>query len=372
MNSHRSHGGIVQRMYGETASFGLTSCGGFAIISRYPFFSNMKLTRFFVLALGLSLGGVFSAEAENDYTNVTWANGLFINDAGEIEGWYDANKSDADNKGLSEDEYGPDDSMCYAASAANLVAWWQNGIYGQSLTSSAPKALDDIWGVYKNNNQDYAEGGEALSAINWWISGVYSPDLENESDLARYYESAEELGPLSIPPLTLPRTDGFYYDDYGLTQEDLGNFLTSNVWEYGEAFNVDFRALFNNDAGISLLICADGVEDAHVITMWGARYDDNGELISIWVTDSDDYYIDADPRIFEVQVDFEEGENGEIEKIFLGEDFYAEKPYYIKSVSCMDASVSAGWRLVPEPATATLSLLALAALAARRRRSSHR
>lgn len=41
---------------------------------------------------------------------------------------------------------------------------------------------------------------------------------------------------------------------------------------------------------------------------------------------------------------------------------------YIDSVYAIRSAASASWQLVPEPATAALSLLALAAMAARRRR----
>ena len=333
----------------------------------------MKLTQLFVISLAFTLGFATASEAEKDYSDFTgtaWANGLFENEDGEMEGWYDINKK-------SNIDGDADDNMCYAASAVNLIAWWQNGEYGKNLTSSAPKKLNDIWNTYVSaatsaGEEMWEEGGESLSAINWWISGIYSPNLDNEKELARYYEDASVLGPQSLPPVTLPGMTGFnghngyYYDEYGLTQQDLAAFMESEVWSYGEPFEINFAEMLEDDAGISLTISAGSEGDLHVITLWGAEYED-GELVSLWLTDSDDYYLSENPeaRLFEVEVELTTGEKGDQ---ILFKNYYAGDGYYIDSVYVMNASASANWRLVPEPTTTTLSLLALAGLAARRRR----
>ena len=120
--------------------------------------SYMKLTNLFALSMGMTLGLATAGE-----TMSYWAEGV-----SETGGWYDANKLD-NNDGDA------DDLMCYAASASNLIAWWQNGEAGSQLTSTAPTDLEEIWQTFVGANKLPDEGGEALAAINWWISGVYFP-----------------------------------------------------------------------------------------------------------------------------------------------------------------------------------------------------
>ena len=63
--------------------------------------------------------------------------------------------------------------MCYAASAANLIACWQNA--SNAVESAAPKELNDIWSTFVENNQTPTIGGTAFAVVNWWIAGVYAP-----------------------------------------------------------------------------------------------------------------------------------------------------------------------------------------------------
>ena len=390
----------------------------------------MKLSHFLALSLGLALSSAFAGECkEATYTGLHLAHGLTYTETQEgevqISGWYDAEKTK--DKDI-------DDNMCYAASASNIIAWWQNNS-SYAVASEAPTKLEDIWGAFKGNNQDADMAGATLSAINWWMSGVYSParEVKNPDDASsawvwdsdspmwnRYYTTQSEMeamfGQSSVIPVTLPNGQkdgadfsGYYYDQYGLTQEKLSDFLVT-AWGYtgpitpdepeadaetsgtvhhtltlGDVegsesiYAIDFVEILESSA-ISLSIYSDGPVDeagnrlAHAITLWGVEYE-NGVLSKLWLTDSDDYT----EKLFSVSVTLDEKAN----KIYLG-SLITEKdgetltdPYYygkygknvfIGLIFALETSEIANWQLVPEPATATLSLLALAALAARRRR----
>jgi MYXO-CTERM domain-containing protein len=98
----------------------------------------------------------------------------------------------------------------------------------------------------------------------------------------------------------------------------------------------------------------------------------------LWLTDSDDYEFSEDDveipedTIFTMAAVFNKNDN----KIYLGEydaetgNYESEygSNVYIGGVYALDTTVMKNRQQVPEPTTATLSLLALAALAARRRR----
>lgn len=382
----------------------------------------MKLTGLFVLSLGFTLGLAFAesvpAYDEATRTGTVWAKGVGVNADGKVVGWYDADKSRT--------EGGADDQMCYAASAANLIAWWQNS--DSAVVSEAPKGVDDIWDTFVRNNLLWEEGGMAHAAINWWLSGVYSPVNnaatewadDNDPVWERFYATPEELYEVdesgkksNILPLTLPNYNpddsesfgGYYYDQYGLSQQDLSEFMVC-VWSGsdpesreeetgsvhktltlgdievpgnmdGESeeeggvdyiYELDFVEILE-EAPLSLAISIGSPDAGHAITLWGVEYKD-GELVGIWLTDSDDYT--DDDRLFYESVVVDKDAN----LIYLGEKKddgsyqsieYDGQTVYIRSIYTIDPSSTANWT-VPEPATATLSLLALAALAVRRRR----
>lgn len=309
--------------------------------------------------MGMAAGLASAVETDSAaFTGTVWAQGVTRE-----SGWYDAQKNHPYNGDA-------DDLMCYAACAANLIAWWQKSEYAQHLTSAAPKDIDRIWQTYVNSNLKM-EGGDTPAAVNWWISGVYAPTTD--ADWGRYH--AEKFK--EYLPLTLPRTNGYYYDQYGLTSQDLSS-LIFDAWIYGEwskdgDAEIDFRKLFESGACLSLAIIFPDADLGHAITLWGVEYK-NGALTRLWVTDSDDYWS-PEPTIFGVSVS--EGADGKIHITGTEYDEEATDEYpawkyyegaYIDSVYAIMAPASANWKLVPEPSTATLSLLALAALSARRRR----
>lgn len=330
----------------------------------------MKPLHYLVLSLGLTLGLASAAteyEIPDTYTTV-WAQN--VNENG---GWYDVNK-------VSVDDGHVEANMCYAASASNLIAWWQNIYCENQITSTTPPDVNDIWQQYIKCNALPESGGHTLSAINWWISGVYAPLTDDGTEWApegdekwdRFFGTYEELSQAydeeGNPVLTLnypyTPTEQNFYDLHGLQQSDVAELLVF-LWTYDEeepaSFDVDFAEIFGDGAGITLSIQAeDDAEFAHAITMWGVTYDEEGQVAGLWLTDSDDFY-DPENGLFFAEVDIDE-EDGRL--FFTDADLYGSDQVFVSGVFALDAS----WRMVPEPATATLSLLALCGLAARRRR----
>lgn len=103
---------------------------------------------------------------------------------------------------------------------------------------------------------------------------------------------------------------------------------------------------------------------AHTVTLWGIEHN-NGIITKFWVSDSDDYTMK--PELLAAAAGGTDGAY----TIELG-----DKAYSLTAAFTIDPSVSEQWGMekkssdgtVSEPTTATLSLLALAALCTRRRR----
>lgn len=206
-----------------------------------------------VIWLMLSVAPIFGTET-------LWASGVSIE-----RGWYDFNKV----RGRSEDK------LCWAITAANMVAWWQNR--QDTLPAGVPVG-NEVWRVYRaafDNN-----GGDPDWGILWWFTGDYTPHRRTDgrshaavrdSSLGGYYrQSGEEFFrsihyrnrgvDLQAPQLVRALCDGF---------------------SRGDAFwiAVTYRR-------------ADGRLYSHSLNLWGGEVErtEQGEmkLTAVYLTDSDD------------------------------------------------------------------------------------
>lgn len=326
----------------------------------------MKKISLFSAAFSVVAGAFLCAPAQAAVTTL-WVDGV-----SQSGGWHDANKA---NPGAEDG----DNALCYAASASNLIAWWQSKY---TVPTGTPNTLDAIWARYKEgSNTD--TGGDTGGAVQWWLTGVYIPTTDEEQERAIFGKSTSS---------TLDSFEGYYYDRYNLTMWGDYNYDT---WEYiGGVYDFlcpDYRPsseasylssigskmleLVGKGCGMGLSIADDaGAGLAHAITLWGIEYDDETNAISkLWLTDSDDaqYPWVGQDGLFAVEVN---ETNGKLYISTPNSTWYTEEELvYVDGIFAIDPSVSDTWGLapaaaVPEPATATLSLLALAALAARRRR----
>ena len=257
-------------------------------------------------------------------------------------GWVDYDK-DAINKPYMDDE-----GMCWAAAASNVITWWQNHNADQLTSSSLP--THNAWDVYRLVYLNI--GGVPSNAFNWYINGI----SRDQYDVPQYgFGSVMDA---EVYDNTKEFNIQWYFD---------GGFLSG---VYSTAENPVLLSVGNSDSYALCRRIVDAIESgyalvlsasSHALTLWGVEYEetDKGTVITkAWVTDSDDY---QNALVESSQFSVKSGSDGNAVAMKL--------PTYGDGTSFVYSAIS-GMRtdIIPEPATGTLSLLALAALAARRRR----
>lgn len=260
-------------------------------------------------------------------------------------GWYDFDKVFDGN----------DDLLCWAAASSNVIAWWENYNPGLTSQTSAPTG-EDIWTTYKQSYKN--TGGYAEDSFYWY-----------------FYEWEEEYRPtwMNQGLTDYGHQSGAYFSTVFDNKLPEIVFSSPNAYDDITEFSSNFCAIL--DAGYGVTIAVEGPGVSHALTLWGVEYDTEQELITrLWLTDSDDINYEAERGdLFSVSIDYREDDDYWVPLMYLVSDdvrsdgmrWYDGKEFF------RDFTVMALYPLpgsVPEPATGTLSLLALAGLMARRRR----
>lgn len=229
-------------------------------------------------------------------------------------GYYDFNKNPA-RINLYPQQV---DHQCYLAAAMNLLYWWfeqnstyidqyvyqiKQGTYQQhsklhpitdeamweryrtlpvvedvldrnyrSMEMSTNAIYKEVFDVYQKRDKGY------FSDLPWdyFING-YAPLIQNE-DLNGY--SHQNNTSIWTPS----SKGGFFYPVFG--KEKLSNRRNVNY----ENLNQILKDNLNNGVGVELSYKTVG-NIGHAVTLWGAEYDDKGNLVTVYITDSDDYDI---------------------------------------------------------------------------------
>lgn len=229
---------------------------------------------------------------------------VFVEGVSREHGWYDVNKVGKGENG--------DINMCWAASAANIIEWWQD-VYvskGGVLPSGAitgpsetyELAIMDMFHSQWNNEK----GGHVVEAVPWYFEGVNYGENASPGSQAYpldgyeggFYKSVwHEIYPHLYHEYT------YMFDWY----KDLyvGDFNNYSLWGNGSGLSGEARLRYFTqlvvqfiDRGIASLTVAlssDLRTLHHATTIWGYEIDNKtGLLTRLWITDSDD--LEKEPK----------------------------------------------------------------------------
>ena len=235
-------------------------------------------------------GGNGSEEGDSDEEVETGLTVRFAEGVSLESGWYDVNK-------VKDGTVNGDINMCWAATAANILQWWQDRYVeqGNTLPEGCPDGKGETYELaimeVFHSQWDNTYGGHAFHAVKWYFEGVNVCEGWNR-----------QAQPLQ-------RGSGGYFkhvweqiEPYMYTGHDLGYTQDYNnyyLWGSGSGLNATGRLkaftelveLFIDKGMTSMAIAQrenyGGVH--HSVTLWGYEKDnETGLLTRIWITDSDD------------------------------------------------------------------------------------
>ncbi|HEM3540673.1 IdeS/Mac family cysteine endopeptidase [Streptococcus suis] len=222
--------------------------------------------------------GGFVKEKYGDYLNYT---APF--EAG--KGYYDTNKS------LNASFI--DLNLCFAAVSSNMVHWWleQNSSYVERYLKE------------KNSTVNVGEN-YAITDLRRYIDSFQDQQNSRVFDMFKTYYGYRTNGFVSDALVDLfingykPKVQGgVNLEDSQLVPDSRGGFfydvfkekkLTNRIFSGSyERFGEDVRTVLESKGLLGLTYRTLGYA-THIVTVWGAEYDDQGKIRAVYITDSDD------------------------------------------------------------------------------------
>lgn len=227
-----------------------------------------------------------------------------------------------------------DDLMCWAATAANVLAWTGWGRVDDG-TGQVMTTADEMFAYFQDHWTDV--GGLMYYGWDWWFDGTN--DMQGVSGWSQ----------VNVPG------GGFY------PQEDPDDHIATSDTDPAAMASID--ALLHAGAGVGAAIYRPkpgGGLYGHSLTVWGYNYADDApnHYLGVWVSDSDDdkSFVDADDRLRYYEVD-KVGDQWRLQ------GYSGRNDWYIGAVEGV---------VIPEPATLGLLLAGAAAGFGGRRRRGRR
>ncbi|MGT2866507.1 IdeS/Mac family cysteine endopeptidase [Streptococcus fryi] len=210
-------------------------------------------------------------------------------DKGNTGNWYDINKKF---------NQAHDQNLCYSAVSGNMLHWWLNvnkeyvdrylaiypaqdkGTYnGKTITT-----LDAYLNSYKNQDESkifedftsyfkWRRNGGWTDSINDFFINGYKPNFT-------MYANSESTWNKD----NLDNRGGYFSEVFGgeiLSTRDMAN--------HKESFNRLLKQYLNNEQAVGVAFRFGNTRGPlHIISLWGAEFDQDGYVNAIYVTDSDD------------------------------------------------------------------------------------
>ncbi|MEG1722009.1 MAG: Ig-like domain-containing protein [Bacteroidales bacterium] len=193
-------------------------------------------------------------------------------------GWFDCNKEwgyreNTTVNGEPVDYLRPDEGMCWAATAANIIDWWQASIDHENVPAGAPlgATLDNAGKPKPSNNSSYSQ------------SNVYEYFRINSANQGYFVDKGLNWYFTGAEPLAYPENweKGYRYKDY--EGFDKNRYVASTIYfmmDKGRAFYIrEFKKALQNTIGkgipAGLNVNYPGGY-GHALTLWGyelADYD---------------------------------------------------------------------------------------------------
>lgn len=195
-------------------------------------------------------------------------------------GWYDANKV---FNGAG------DDYLCSGATAANMLNWWmdQNADYINrylDLHGENSTCINKEFGISQNATiSNFRKNPDDLFRYitkcfgNRGNKGIY-PDRA-----LFWFLNGHDLN-YRLPENKTDNRGGFFPDVF----DDYNSIIGHTIGSYFSGLNYSLldNLYHNKGIGISYQTLSRGV--SHIVSLWGAKFDTNGNLLGVFVTDSND------------------------------------------------------------------------------------